>query len=78
MRKVFRMNFETIMSFVGAVVVPVVGFLFKEVISTKQQLAEYKKEVAEKYAPKEEFVRIENKIDNLMQIVIDRLPKRGK
>lgn len=78
MRKVLRMNFETIMSFVGAVVVPVVGFLFKEVISTKQQLAEYKKEVAEKYASKEEFVRIENKIDNLTQLVIDRLPKRGK
>ena len=59
MRKAIRMSFETIMSFVAAIVVPLVVFLFKESSSTKKDLADYKKEVAEKYAPREEIKRIE-------------------
>lgn len=78
MRKVLKMNFETIMSFVGVVVAPLVAFIFRELSSTKKELADYKKEVAEKYASKEEFVRIEDKIDNLTRLVMDRFPKRGK
>ena len=78
MRKVIKMNFETIMAFVSAVVAPLVGFLFKEVVGAKQSLAEYKKEVAEKYAPRDEIKRIESKLDNLYQLILDRLPKRGK
>ena len=78
MRKALRMNFETIMSFVGVVVAPLVAFIFRELSSTKKELADYKKEVAEKYASKEEFVRIEDKIDNLTRLVMDRFPKRGK
>ena len=73
-----RMSFETIMSFVGAIVVPLVAFLYKESASTKQQLADYKKEVAEKYAPRDEIKRIEDKLDNLYQLILDRLPKKGK
>lgn len=78
MRKVMRMGFETIMSFVGAIVVPLVAFLYKETAETKKDLAAYKKEVAEKYAPREELIRIEDKIDSLTQLIMDRLPKRGK
>lgn len=78
MRKALRMNFETIMSFVGVVVAPLVAFIFRELSATKKELADYKKEVAEKYASKEEFVRIEDKIDNLTRLVMDRFPKRGK
>ena len=78
MRKVIRMNFETIMSFVGVVVAPLVAFIFREVSGTKKELADYKKEVAEKYAPREELIRIEDKIDNLTRLVMDRFPKRGK
>ena len=78
MRKVMRMNFETIMSVVGVVVAPVVAFVFKELSGTKKDLADYKKEVAERYAPRDEIKRIEDKIDNLYQLILDRLPKKGK
>ena len=78
MRKVMRMNFETIMSFVGVVVAPLVAFIFREVSGTKKELADYKKEVAERYAPREEIKRIEDKLDNLYQLILDRLPKKGK
>ena len=77
MKKAIRMNFETIMSFIGVVVIPFLGFLYKEANTVKKELADYKKEVAEKYAPREELIRIEDKIDNLTQLVIDRLPKRS-
>ena len=78
MRKAVKMSFETIMSFVGAIVVPLVAFLYKESAETKKDLAGYKKEVAEKYAPREELIRIEDKIDDLTQLILDRLPKKGK
>lgn len=78
MKKGCKMNFETIMSFVGCIVVPFLGFLYREANALKKELADYKKEVAEKYAPREELIRIEDKIDNLTQLVIDRLPKRTK
>lgn len=77
MRKAIKMSFETIMSFVAAIVVPLVAFLFKETSETKKELADYKKEVAEKYAPREEIKRIEDKLDNLYQLILDRLPKRS-
>lgn len=77
MRKAIRMSFETIMSFVAAIVVPLVAFLFKESADTKKELADYKKEVAEKYAPREEIKRIEDKLDNLYRLILDRLPKKG-
>lgn len=69
------MNFETIMSFIGIIVIPFLGFLYKEANTVKKDLADYKKEVAERYAPREELVRIEDKIDRLTQLVIERLPK---
>lgn len=78
MRKALRMNFETIMSFVGVVVAPLVAFIFREVSSAKKELADYKKEVAEKYAPRDEIKRIEDKLDNLYQLILDRLPKKGE
>lgn len=76
MRKVWKMNFETIMSFIGVVVVPLLGFIHKESATTKKDLAEFKTEVATKYANKDEYIRLEGKIDNLYQLIIERLPKR--
>lgn len=77
MKKVIKMNFETIMSFVGVIVAPLVAFIFKEVSSTKKELADYKEQVAQMYAPREEIKRIEDKLDNLYQLILDRLPKRS-
>ena len=73
-----NVSFETIMAFVSAVVAPFVAFIFKEVSAVKRDLADFKKEAAEKYASREEFIRLEDKIDNLTQLIIDRLPKKGK
>lgn len=76
MRKALKMNFETIMSFVGVVVAPVVAFMFKEVLGAKRELDAFKTKVAEEYAPRDEIKRIEDKLDNLYQLILDRLPKR--
>lgn len=76
MKKDRRMSFEGIMQIIGVLVIPIIGFLYKEAAATKKDLADYKKEVAEKYAPRDEIIRIEDKIDNLTSIVMDRLPKR--
>ena len=70
-------GFETIMSFVGVVVVPIIGYVFREVSSTKRELYNFKTKVAEEYAPRDEIKRIEDKLDNLYQLILDRLPKRG-
>lgn len=78
MRKAVRMSFDVVVQIISVVVIPLIAFLYKESSSTKKELAEYKKEVAEKYAPREEMIRIEDKIDNLSQLIMDRLPKRAK
>ena len=78
MRKVIRMNFETVMSFVGVVVAPLVAFIFKEVLGAKRELDAFKTKVAEEYAPRDEIKRIEDKLDTLYQLILDRLPKKGK
>ena len=78
MGKVIKMSFDTIMQIVGVLVIPLIAFLYKESSSTKKDLADYKKEVAEKYAPRDEIKRIEDKLDNLYQLILDRLPKKGK
>jgi len=77
MRRASKMNFETIMSFVGVVVVPFLGFLYKEATGVKKELADFKTKVAEEYAPRDEIKRIEDKLDNLYQLILDRLPKRS-
>ena len=78
MRKVIKMSFDTIMQIIGVLVIPIIGFLYKETSSTKKELSDFKTKVAEEYAPRDEIKRIENKIDNLYQLILDRLPKRTK
>ena len=77
MKRASKMSFDAIIQIIGILVVPVVGFLFKEVSATKKDLADYKKEAAEKYASRAEFIRLEDKIDNLSRLIMDRLPKRA-
>lgn len=78
MRKAMKMSFDTIMQIIGVLVIPIIGFLYKETSSTKKELADFKTKVAEEYAPRDEIKRIEDKIDNLYQLILDRLPKKGK
>lgn len=73
-----KMSFDTIMQIIGVLVIPIIGFLYKETSSTKKELADFKTKVAEEYAPRDEIKRIEDKIDNLYQLILDRLPKKGK
>lgn len=77
MRKAIRMSFDTIMQIIGVLVIPIIGFLYKETSSTKKELADFKTKVAEEYAPRDEIKRIEDKLDNLYQLILDRLPKKG-
>ena len=76
MKKGIKMNFETIMSFVGCIVIPILGWLHKENSSTKQELADFKTEVAKEYAMKEEFKRLEDKLDDMYKLLYERLPKK--
>ena len=78
MRKGMKMSFDVIMQIIGILVIPLVGFLYKETSTTKKELAEFKTKVAEEYAPRDEIKRIEDKLDNLYQLILDRLPKKGK
>ena len=78
MRKAIKMSFDTIMQIIGVLVIPIIGFLYKETSSTKKELADFKTKVAEEYAPRDEIKRIEDKLDNLYQLILDRLPKKGK
>ena len=78
MRKVIKMSFDTIMQIISVLVIPIIGFLYKETSSTKKELSDFKTKVAEEYAPRDEIKRIESKIDNLYQLILDRLPKRTK
>ena len=77
MKKEIKMSFDTIMQIIGVLVLPIVGFLHKETTQTKRELADFKTRVAEKYAMKEEIKRIEDKLDSLYNLIIERLPKRS-
>jgi uncharacterized protein Yka (UPF0111/DUF47 family) len=72
------MSFDTVMQIISILVVPLIAFLYKESADTKKELADYKEQVAQMYAPREEIKRIEDKLDNLYQLILDRLPKKGK
>lgn len=72
------MNFDTILQIISVLVIPIVGFLYKETSQTKKELADLRTKVAEEYAPRDEIKRIEDKIDNLYQLILDRLPKKDK
>ena len=76
MKKGLKMDFNIIMQIISVLVLPIIGFLHKETSKTKQDLADFKTRVAEKYAMKEEIKRIEDKLDSLYNLIIERLPKR--
>ena len=76
MRKVMRMSFETIMSFVGCIVIPILGWIHRENSVTRKELADFKTEVAKEYAMKEEFKRLEDKLDDMYKLLYERLPKK--
>ena len=76
MKKGWKMNFDVIMQIIGVLVLPILGFLYKETSSCKKDLSEFKTRVAERYAMKEEIKRIEDKLDSLYNLIIERLPKK--
>lgn len=84
MKKGWKMNFDVVMQIIGVLVLPILGFLYKETSTCKKDLAEFKTEVAKEYAMKEEIKRIEDKIDkqqdtlkDLYNLIIERLPKKN-
>ena len=77
MRKAWKMSFDTIIQIISVLVVPLVAFLYKEISSVKKEVSDFKTKVAEEYAPRDEIKRIEDKLDNLYQLILDRLPKRS-
>jgi len=77
MKKVIKMSFDSILQIISVLIIPLIAFLYKESSSTKKDLADFKTKVAEEYAPRDEIKRIEDKLDNLYQLILDRLPKKS-
>ena len=77
MRKACKMSFDTIIQIISVLCVPIITFLYKEISSVKKEVSDFKTKVAEEYAPRDEIKRIEDKLDNLYQLILDRLPKRS-
>lgn len=72
------METETIIRVVEVLVIPLLGWIIHELGSVKKELYSFKSEVEKEFSRKEDIVRIENKFDNLYQLIMERLPKRGK
>ena len=72
------MEFDTVIKILEALVLPVMWWLVHEVSAVKKELYGFKSEVEKEFSRKEDIIRIEQKFDNLYQLIMDRLPKKGK
>lgn len=72
------MEFDTIIRIVEVFVLPILLWIIHDVSGLKKDVFEFKSEVEREFSRKEDIVRIEQKFDNLYQLILDRLPKKGK
>ena len=66
------------LQFIQIICIPAFGWLFFEVGRIRRDLSEFKVEVArdaKNYATNEAIVRVENKIDDLRNLIIEELKK---
>ena len=71
------MEFDGIIKIVEVLVIPILAWIIREISGLKKEFFEFKAEVERDFSRKEEFIRLEDKIDNLTQLIMDRLPKKG-
>lgn len=73
-----NMDFDIIIRIIEVCILPLLWWVIHEVGEIKKDLYEFKSEVEKEFSRKEDIIRIENKFDSLYQLILDRLPKRGK
>jgi len=72
------MEFDTIIKILEILVLPLLWWIVHEVGQLKKEFYDFKSEVEKEFSRKEDIIRIEQKFDNLYQLILDRLPKKGK
>ena len=71
------MELDGIIKIVEVLVIPILAWIIREISGLKKEYFEFKAEVERDFSRKEEFIRLEDKIDKLTQLIMDRLPKKG-
>lgn len=71
------MEFDGIIKIVEILVIPTLAWIIREISGLKKEFFEFKAEVERDFSRKEEFIRLEDKIDKLTQLIMDRLPKKA-
>lgn len=69
------------LQFLQIICVPAFGWLFFKLGETRKELNEFKVEVAKEaknYATNEAILRVENKIDDLRNLIIEEIKKTTK
>lgn len=71
------MEIDGIIKIVEVLIIPILAWIIREISGLKKEFFEFKAEVERDFSRKEEFIRLEDKIDNLTQLIMDRLPKKA-
>lgn len=69
------------LQFLQIICVPAFGWLFYKLGETRKELSDFKVEVAKEaknYATNEAILRVENKIDDLRNLIIEEIKKTTK
>lgn len=67
------MSLELICNIATGVLVPVIVFLFKYINDVKSDLSKLQVNIATNYANKDDIQRLEQKIDNLQNLIINMI-----
>ena len=70
-----EMTVESLWQIATGILIPVVGFLFKMVLQLKSELNDFQVTVSRDYANKTDIERIENKIDNMQNLILTAIGK---
>ena len=73
-----KMDFESVVRLLEVIVVPILVWIIHEISGLKKEFFDFMAEVEREFSRKEDIIRIENKFDSLYQLIMDRLPKKGK
>ena len=71
------MELDGIIKIVEVLVIPILAWIIREISGLKKEFFDFKAEVERDFSRKEEFIRLEDKIDKLTQLIMDRLPKKA-
>lgn len=71
------MELDGIIKIVEVLVIPILAWIIREISGLKKEFFEFKAEVEREFSRKEDIIRIEQKFDNLYQLIMDRLPKKA-